>query len=102
MTPSYEVNEVFVVFAVSWEENVVLLKEVLTEDETEFTGWKDRAISSVGFLKSNCGGGIGEVLKDLTACFPFEVLVNFCEFSEWLELSDGRFLETCKEAWLLA
>lgn len=37
MTPSYEVNEVFVVFAVSWEENVVLLKEVLTEDEMEFT-----------------------------------------------------------------
>lgn len=40
-------------------------------------------MSSVGFLKfSNCGGGMGEDLKDLKACFPFEVLVSFCEFSE--------------------
>jgi hypothetical protein len=35
LVPSYEVNEVFVVFAVSWVEKTVLLKDVLTEDETE-------------------------------------------------------------------
>jgi hypothetical protein len=82
---------------------VVLLKDVLTEDETEFIVWKDRAISSVGFLNfSNCGGAIGKDMKDLTACFPFEVLVNFGEFSKLLELSEGLFLGICKEPWLLA
>jgi hypothetical protein len=54
----------------------------------------------VGFL--NCGAAIGEDMKDLTACFPFEVLVNFSEFSEWLKLSEGLFLEGCKEVELLA
>jgi hypothetical protein len=31
----YDVNEVLVVAAVSWEVNAVLLKDVLTEDEPE-------------------------------------------------------------------
>ena len=54
----------------------MLLKDVLTED----AAWIDRAISSMGFL--NCGCAIGEDIKDFTACFPLEVLVNFGEFSE--------------------
>lgn len=59
--PSCEVNEVFVVFAVSWEETVVLLKDGWTEKGTECRAWIERAMSSVGTLK--CGGGMGETCE---------------------------------------
>jgi hypothetical protein len=96
------VKDVLFVAAVSCEENTVLLKDVSAEDETEAAAvWNDRAILRDGFL--NRGGvGIGGDMNDLTACFPFEDFVNFGDFSDWQELSEGRFLVTCKETCLLA
>jgi hypothetical protein len=98
------VKEVLFVAAVSWEENTVLLNDVLADEGTEAAAaWKDRAdraVPRVGFL--NCGGGIGDDMNSLIVCFPFEVFVNF-DLSEQRGLSDGRFLVLCcKETGLLA
>jgi hypothetical protein len=97
LAPSYDVKDVLVVFAVSCEENAVLVKEAFTEDGPEAADWKERAMLRDGFLN-----GIGEDMKDLTGCFPFKVFVNFGDFSKWLELSGGLFLVMCKETCLLA
>lgn len=50
------------------------------------------------------GVGIGLCVGDVMACFPLEVFVNFGEFPESLELSEGRFRlcrkETKELAWI--
>lgn len=75
VSPLYDVNEVAIVFAVSCDEEVLLLKDVFAELSRLVRN--EAAISRVGFLNSGSG------MKGGTAvCFPLGRFVNFDEASK--------------------
>lgn len=99
-----EVNEVFAVSGwVCWDDDMVL-NDVFTVDCEAGMALKERAISREGFLKSDGEGFIeAGTCGLLNGCFPFEIFVNFGDFSASWELSEGRLrLLACKERWALA